>query len=300
MRVLLTLPHIFAPREGSVYSSQTEAKRPLKTEALRNATLGNHSRHRRRHWIHASLGRGKQIVTRALNGELGVELTIQIYTDPNANLLKNIPANEAIQIHPISLEDPSQLPMYASRRAIEQAESFDLIGYLEDDLLIEDPEFFHKISFLVEATGGDYAFLPHRCERIPDQGEVILSGDPDDGEERREELFWNTGEVLHFNWPLGERRFYRAINPHSGCYFLTRDQGVRLRRFWEEREWKAPFQLSGPLEQAGSGILLPQLKLMKPVPEHHRFLMIHHHDQLWVRHGFESDDDRPYDSNKEI
>ena len=123
--------------------------------------------------------------------------------------------------------------------------NFDLVGYIEDDLLIEDPEFFHKIAYLVNASGGDYAFLPHRCERIPDQGEVILSGDPDDGAERRNELFWNTGELLHFAWPLGERRFYRAINPHSGCYFLTGKQGMRVGSLGK-RKWVAPFQLSGP------------------------------------------------------
>ena len=289
MKVLLTLPHVFAPREGSVYSSQTEAKRELKTAALRNATLGNHSRHRQRHWIHASLGRGKPIVTRALNGELGIELTIQIYTDPQANLLTSLPAADNIQILPVALEDASTLPMHASRRAIEQANDFDLVGYIEDDLLIEDPEFFQKIAYLVNTTGGEYAFLPHRCERIPDQGEVILSGDPDDGADRRDELFWNTGELLHFAWPLGERRFYRAINPHSGCYFLTQQQGIKVKEYWETRNWVAPFQLSGPLEQAGSGILLPVLKVMKPVPEHYRFLMVRHQDQLWTRHRFEAE-----------
>jgi len=293
MKVLLTLPHLFAPREGSMYSSQTEAKRPLKTAALRNATIGNHCRHRQRHWIHASLGRGKQVVTRALESEIGIDLTIQIYTDPQANLLSNLPKCDNIKIISMTHENPTALPMFASRRAIEQAEDFDLVGYIEDDLLIEDPEFFHKIFYLVNATGGDYAFLPHRCERIPDQGEVILSGDPDDGAERRSELFWNTGEELHFAWPLGGRRFYRAINPHSGCYFLTREQGMRVKEYWDARNWIAPFQLSGPLEQAGSGILLPVLKLMKPVPEHHRFLMIHHQDQLWSRHPFESPHDQP-------
>ena len=38
-----------------------------------------------------------------------------------------------------------------------------------------------------------------------------------------------------------------------------------------------------------SGLLLPVLKLMKPVVEHYRFLMIRHQDELWKRHTFESD-----------
>ena len=34
MKVLLGIPHVFAPKQGSLYSSQTEAKRSLKQEAL--------------------------------------------------------------------------------------------------------------------------------------------------------------------------------------------------------------------------------------------------------------------------
>ena len=34
MKVLLAIPHVFAPKEGSLYSSQTEAKRQLKQDAL--------------------------------------------------------------------------------------------------------------------------------------------------------------------------------------------------------------------------------------------------------------------------
>ena len=94
--------------------------------------------------------------------------------------------------------------------------------------------------------------------------------------------------MLSITWPLGERRFYRATNPHSGCYFLSRRQAGKVRRYWADRGWIAPFQLSGPLEQAGSGMLLPVLRVMKPVPENYRFLKVHHQDSLWKRHRFDA------------
>ena len=53
MKVLLAIPHVFAPKAGSLYSSQTEAKRGIKQEALLKATIGNLNRHLKRHWIHA-------------------------------------------------------------------------------------------------------------------------------------------------------------------------------------------------------------------------------------------------------
>ena len=64
MKVPLAIPHVFAPKEGSLYSSQTEAKRSPQ-EALLSATIGNLNRHRQRHWIHASLGKNQPVVNRS-------------------------------------------------------------------------------------------------------------------------------------------------------------------------------------------------------------------------------------------
>lgn len=284
LRVLLTIPHVFAPTSNSLYSSQTAAKRDVKTKALEQATLGNLMRHGKTHYIHASLGTRKPIVTREQFTEMGIDLTIQVYTPSNANLLGQLTSRDGLQIINPNVDDYLRIPGIASRRAIEQSQDYDLVGYLEDDLLIEDPEFFSKLIALVGSTGEDYAFLPHRCEHIPGRGDVILSGDPDGG---RPDLFWATGEEIEISWPLGAKRFYRATNPHSGCYFISRGQALKVLNYWEQRHWQADFQLSGPLEQAGSGMLLPILKLMKPIPQHYRFLMVRHQDELWRRHPFE-------------
>ena len=284
MKVLLAIPHVFAPKEGSLYSSQTEAKRGLKQEALLKATIGNLNRHRQRHWIHASLGKNQPVVNRELSSPDGVDLTIRLFTPPRASLANSLPDDPDLELLDPGVSDYSQVPLVASRHVLEQAQAYDLVGYMEDDLLLSDPEFFAKILYLDRYSDGNYAFLPHRCEHIPGQGDVILSGDPDGG---RPDLFWDTGEMLNIPWPLGERRFYRATNPHSGCYFLSRRQAGKVLKYWTHHEWISPFQLSGPLEQAASGMLLPVLNIMKPVPAHFRFLMVRHQDQLWQRHRFE-------------
>ena len=284
MKVLLAIPHVFAPKAGSLYSSQTEAKRSLKQEALLKATIENLNRHRHRHWIHASLGKSQPVVNRELSSPDGVELTIRLFTPPGASLADSLPADPDLERLDPKVSDYSQVPLAASRHLLEQAESYDLLGYMEDDLLLSDPEFFAKILYLDRCSDSRYAFLPHRCEHIPGQGDVILSGDPDGG---RPDLFWDTGEVLEIPWPLGNRRFYRATNPHSGCYFLSQRQAFRVRDFWVQKNWRPDWNLSGPLEQAGSGMLLPVLRVMKPLPEHYRFLMVQHQDSLWERHRFE-------------
>ena len=285
MRVLLAIPHVFAPRDGSLYSSQRPEKRENKQAALRECVLGNLDRLQTRHWIHASLGLRRPVVTRECTTALGVDITVQVFSPPELNLLKGLGAlPDNVEVVDPQLDDLMQVPLAASRRLIEQSGDYDMVGFMEDDLAIRDPELFQKVQYLVEASGGDYVFLPHRCETIPGHGDVILSGDPDGG---RPDLFWDTGETIEVGWPLGGRRFYRATNPHSGCYFLTRSQAQRVLQHWSSRNWVFDFELSGPLEQAGSGLLLPLFKLMKPIPEHYRFLMVHHQDELWKRHAFE-------------
>jgi len=281
MRVLITIPHVFAPQKGSLYSSQNEEKRHVKQAALLEATIGNLIRHGREHWIHASLGYKQPVITRKLATFDGVDLTIQLYTPANATLSNILPCHPNLKIIYIDGDDYTKIPVLASRRALEQAAHYDLIGYIEDDILIEDVDLLKKILYLENISNSGYAFMPHRCELIPKKGDVILSGDPDGG---RPDLYWDTGEVIEISWPLGNKNFYRATNPHSGCYFLSSKQGLKVLNYWQNCNWVANFQLAGPLEQAASGMLLPVLKIMKPTPAHYRFLMIRHQDDLWRRH----------------
>ena len=285
MKVLLTIPHIFAPKEGSMYSSQTWSKRDLKTKALYEATIGNLNRHRKQHWIHASLGKGQRVVNREIKTELGMDIKIKVFTNNNFSLADSLPEDRDLEIIITEIEDLSQIPLVASRYLLERASEYDILGYMEDDLILCDTEFFLKIKYLESSTKEEYAFLPHRCEHIPGKGDVILSGDPDGG---RADLFWATGEKIAIDWQLSECQFYRATNPHSGCYFLGQKKAMMVRDYWIDQDWRSKWSLSGPLEQAGSGMLLPKLKLMKPIPSHYRFLMVMHQDSLWKRHDFEN------------
>ena len=175
----------------------------------------------------------------------------------------------------------------AARHLLENAQGYDLVGYMEDDLL-SDPEL--KILYWIVAAMVVTPFCL-RCEHTRKR-RWILSGDPDGG---RPDLFWDTGEILTIPWPLGERRFYRATNPHSGCFFLSHRQAQLVRTFWAKNNWISKWTLSGPLEQAGSGMLLPVLRVMKPVVEHYRFLTVRHQDSLWKRHHFE--DQKAFNNN---
>ena len=154
MKVLLAIPHVFAPKEGSLYSSQTEAKRGLKQEALLKATIGNLNRHRQRHWIHASLGKNQPVVNRELSSPDGVELTIRLFTPPSASLADGLPEDPDLERLDPGVSDYSQVPLVASRHLLEHAQDYDLVGYMEDDLILSDPEFFAKILYLDRCSNG--------------------------------------------------------------------------------------------------------------------------------------------------
>ena len=284
MKILINIPHIFAPKKNSQYSSGKLDKKELKELALKEATIGNIARHCRSNWIHASLGKGKKVVNRKLETNNGVEMTINVYTNSQYSLANILPKTSNINIKNIETEDLTSIPMLASQNVLENAENFDVVGYMEDDLAIYDRDFFSKIVYIDKIVNDSYAFIPHRCETIDNYEDVILSGDPDGG---RSDLFWDTGENISIPWIDKNIKFYRATNPHSGCYFLTSRQARIVRNHWLSKNWRPDFQLSGPLEQAGSGMLLPAVKIMKPVPNDYRFLMINHLDCLWKNHSFE-------------
>ena len=168
-----------------------------------------------------------------MNTTTGSEISIQIFTQKDQNL-----AECCIQIPGLkSRSTASTIKEYSTGGITRLAGAVRRLrpgGLLEDDLLIEDTDFFDKIRFLNSQHGDPYVFLPHRCETIPNLGDVILSGDPDGG---RKDLFWDTGEALKITWPLGDKTFYRATNPHSGCYFLTRSQAQQALNYWVQQNW---------------------------------------------------------------
>ena len=284
MKVLIGIAHAFNPMKGSAYSSQDINKKESKKRALLSATIGNLSRHNKMQWIHASLGNRGKIVTRQLETNIQQELKIRLYVAKGANLAEELPNHENLEILEIDIEDKMNLPLKATRHLLENCAGYDIVGYMEDDITIEDDYFFQKIGCIHRDIPEEYAIIPHRCEVMEQIGEVILSGDPDGG---RPDLFWDTGEKIAYKWPTGIVTFYRATNPHSGCFFLSQRQARSVLKHWEEQNWESAFQLSGPLEQAASGRLLRILKVMKPIPQDYKFLKVMHNDSLWKRHKFE-------------
>ena len=177
------------------------------------------------------------------------------------------------------MSDYSHVPLVASRH-LEQAEGYDLVGYMEDDLLLSDPEFFAKILYLDRYQRWPLCLLPHRCEHIPGRGDVILSGDPDGG---RPDLFWDTGETFNIPWPTRESPLLSSHKPPLRLLFPQPAQALG-RDFWVQKNWRPDWNLVRPPGASRKRNAFACAQFMKPIPEHYRFLMVRHQDNLWKRH----------------
>ena len=195
--------HTYLHRARDHYIHQKDRERNQRD--IKEATLGNMARQGKDCWIHASLGKGRPVVTRQLVSSQ--DRLRYKFIHKGIQLGKVGEPNGEIGIIEPKVDNLLEMPLNAARGALKQADNYDIIGYMEDDLAIYDPYFFQKIHWLSERNGPSYAFLPHRCEFVSGKGDVILSGDPDGG---RPDLFWDTGEELICRWTLVSK-FYRAL-----------------------------------------------------------------------------------------
>ena len=147
----------------------------------------------------------------------------------------------------------------------ERADDADWFLYLEDDLVLGDGLLLEKLRYFSSGAPQDALLLPHRFEywngrkmRIDLMSRVGV------------DAVWNRLTVLAVDgW-----RFAEFDNPHSGCYFLSREQ---LRRWLDTgRRWLGAVSFSGPRESAATGALAEAFRLYKPHPDNAAFLEIRH------------------------
>jgi hypothetical protein len=142
-------------------------------------------------------------------------------------------------------------------------QDFDLLVYLEDDLLILDHYFFYKIISFTQSLGSEYLLLPHRMEMndapfmvdrlfidgpLPEQQQRLLIPDP--------------SPPLTIDSPAGKLFFESPKNPHSGCFALTPEQ---MDRWCNHDCWQdGDCAFVSPLESAATLGLTKVFKLYKP------------------------------------
>jgi hypothetical protein len=155
-------------------------------------------------------------------------LDIVIMTVRDTNLLPWIgvdPTTYAIEYFDGA---PQMVPFEAQRIMRERTGGYDFYAYLEDDLIVDDPEFFAKIGWFASEFGPRAMLMPVRFEMahtgMPAKVAVGLRLSHETNAPFCRPDIPNT---LVGSWHGKEQTFCRPNNPHSGCFVIT-DSQLRL------------------------------------------------------------------------
>lgn len=271
MKILFTIAHFFKPQADAKYGSQGRSKTAARVQALRTAVAS----------LHQLYGRAQAILRIAdhqaflANQSLGAQVDVVVCTVGDDHLLGQIGLPVRALQHHRTRAEPLQLGYECHAVLREALGHYDYYCFLEDDLVLHDPMFFAKLQWFTRKTSDENLLQPNRYEvsAMDAVNKVYIDGDIPLSATAR---FQNPLEqpVLDASVMAAGMRFQRALNPHSGCFFLNQAQMER----WAQQ----PYFLDrgagfvGPLESAASLGIMRTFKVYKPAPRNAAFLEIQH------------------------
>ncbi len=273
MRILLAIVHYWDPDGGGKHQSLRPNPDPrinaLKEQLLSLQRLGP---------AQAYLHMADRKVYPA-NEVLRHEIDIRIITDGTHHVLNSLPENFQKLIKEIksSPKEPKALGFEAHKYLASQLdEDYDIYGYLEDDLIIHDPTFFHKIFWFSDFMGESNIILPQRYElnNYPHIVDRFYIDGPIDEKELRL-LVPKSSPVFTIPGHCYRLAFESPLNPHSGCFFLTKQQ---LSSWIEKSHWlDYDYSFISPLESAATLGIAKTFNLFKPCLSTASWLEIQHY-----------------------
>lgn len=210
-------------------------------------------------------------------------LSLRVCVSGDAQVL---PALEHLQdlFQPVDCQpqDPRLLGFACQRHlaaawaAAEAAgEPYDYVGYLEDDIVLTDADFFLKLARFNAAFGDGYLLMPNRLETLERQGQLCRFYIDGDYNPAASEAYRQSGSLQlcleHLGQPV---RFEQPFNLHAGCFFLNRVQANSY--FQSGHAGVEDLSFHGPLESAATLGVLKTFQLMKPALSNGRFLTVQH------------------------
>lgn len=159
--------------------------------------------------------------------------------------------------------------------ASQLQEDYDFYGYFEDDLVIQDPFFFHKHAWFQALMGSEVVLLPQRFElaRVPSRVErFYIDGPLADADWAA--LNCKNGPVVVAPFLNQQMAFEVPRNPHAGCFVLTAGQ----LEHWTQQAWWLDRDCSfiSPLESAATLGLVKTFRLYKPSLSQAAWLEVQH------------------------
>ena len=207
------------------------------------------------------------------NGGSPLEINITVVTDGHHrldDLLQHFGAR--VQVIDVDLDDPRQLPLACRDHLINTGDGADLLAYLEDDVVIDDPGFFDKQLWFLEKTNHRFCLMPHRYERCDSGGlDRLLVDGPLAPSFIGQYAQPQTNAAKGAYAGTETVSFDITDNPHSGMFVVSGTQASILRQRDLPRSG-----FVGPLETAATLTVLQNFPVMKPSLSNWTFLRIEH------------------------
>jgi len=272
MRILLASVHHWNPQGDGRHQSLRPQPEP-RLQALQSQLLALRR-----------LGQGQSLLHMAqravlpANEALRHQIDLRWITDGEHTVLDHLdPDYRALAQEVVTQPANSRLLGFEAQRflASQLDQGYDLYAYFEDDLVILDPLFFHKIRWFQGLMGPDALLLPQRVELHPSPHEVdrfYIDGPILPNELRQ--LIPEPAPTVVAQLPGGEAVFDSPANPHAGCFVLTAEQ---LRRWVEHPCWQdGDCSFVSPLESAATLGIARVFHLYKPAFSHASWLEVQH------------------------
>lgn len=204
----------------------------------------------------------------------GDSVEVLIATHQHHHVLDDISLPSFACVVPCDDEAPMNLGFACHALLQDRADAHDIYAFIEDDLVLHDPDFLTKLAWFNAEFGEDVLLQPNRYENGPQGTRVYVDGDLPPFIPRPPEP---PGAAQRFATNLGRPlRFDRRLNPMSGCFFLSAAQLARWINSPFARDRDASFL--GPLESAQILPLMKIFPIYKPGLEVAHFLEIEHAD----------------------
>jgi hypothetical protein len=276
MRILFTIPHYFHPKGGKHGSLKaTDEGRAM---ALTRQILSLHRLFGLANCMLHIASRTAIPAGQALNNTVDVA----VLTTMDRHLLERLAIPSSLYEHLETEAEPLLLGYECHALMRERLGKYDYYCYLEDDLIPVDPFMFVKLAWFTRSVDNGSVLLPHRYE-LPRQGafhKVYIDGDLRPDVTRP---FQNIRQkpVLKAQSMGQSLVFTRALNPHSGCFFLN---AAQMEHF-AARPWflDRSTEFVGPLESAASLGMMRTFKVYKTAPPWAQFLEIEHAEDAFAR-----------------
>lgn len=270
MRILFTIAHFFNPSGGGSHGSQRKDPQP-RIQALSAGITA----------LHQLFGKSQSIIDIAqrlalpANQAQSHDIDIIVCTTQDCHILSQVPLPPHLYTHHATSAEPMLLGFECQAVLRDYLGKYDYYCFLEDDLILHDPWFFVKLHWFSKISGELNLLQPNRYE-VSLYGKVHKAYIDGDIRPRATAKFQNVGEQTELNGKIMETPvpFRRALNPHSGCYFLNAGQMAH----WAKQPYFLDRDTSfvGPLESAATLGIMRTFRIYKPAPPQAGFLEIQH------------------------